>query len=87
MVLDFEFFLYMKFTHPMTTQGMLTFEGDATLLRNEVHTDDSVEVGKGGALSNTASGTILFKGNLRVESNSAEVGSDVRLVLLAFFGS
>lgn len=52
---------------------MLTFEGDATFARNFVHTEDSVEQGKAGAVSNTGSGSILFKGKLTVTENEADV--------------
>lgn len=52
---------------------MLTFEGRTIFLRNSVVTDDSVEQGKAGALSNTGSGRIWFKGFLTVEENEAEV--------------
>lgn len=54
-------------------QGMITFEGDATILRNYVRTEDSDEGGRGGAISNTGSGSMWFKGNLRVENNAADV--------------
>lgn len=54
-------------------KGMLTFDGDATFTRNEVRADESVEVGKGGAISNTGPGSILFKGKLTMEDNEAEV--------------
>ncbi len=54
-------------------KGMLTFEGDAAFLRNAVRTEDSVEQGKAGAVSNTGSGTIYFKGKLTMEENEAEV--------------
>ncbi|CAM9677141.1 unnamed protein product [Ectocarpus fasciculatus] len=53
-------------------KGTLTFEGDATFERNAVHTDDSVEQGKAGAISNTGSGTILFKSKLTMTDNEAE---------------
>ncbi|CAN0176000.1 unnamed protein product [Scytosiphon promiscuus] len=53
-------------------KGMLTFEGDASFARNEVHTEDSVEQGKGGAISNHGSGSIYFKGKLMMEENSAD---------------
>lgn len=59
----------------MSIQGQLTFEGDATFARNSVTTDDSDEQGKAGAISNTGSGTILFKGKLTMEGNFAEVYS------------
>ncbi|CAM9305642.1 unnamed protein product, partial [Ectocarpus fasciculatus] len=52
--------------------GMLTFEGDATFERNEVHTEDSVEQGKAGAISNTGSGTIVFNGKLTMNDNEAD---------------
>lgn len=65
------------------TQGMITFEGDASFERNYARTDDSTEVGKGGALSNAGSGSILFKGNLQVQNNVAEVS----FILLVFDGS
>lgn len=52
---------------------MLTFEGDASFLRNYVETDDSNETGKAGALSNTGSGSVLFKGKLTVSENDADV--------------
>lgn len=54
-------------------QGMLTFEGDVSLVRNFVRTEDSVEQGKGGAVSNTGSGSILFKSKLTVMENEADV--------------
>lgn len=66
-----------------TTQGVLTFEGDATFVRNFVRTDDSVEQGKGGALSNTGSGSILFKGKLTVNENEADVSFEGRALHLA----
>ncbi|CBJ25812.1 asn/thr-rich large protein family protein [Ectocarpus siliculosus] len=53
-------------------KGTLTFEGDATFERNEVHTEDSVEQGKAGAISNTGSGTILFKSKLTMKDNEAD---------------
>lgn len=52
---------------------MLTFEGDATFARNEVRTPDSDEQGRAGAISNTGSGSILFKGKLTMEENNADV--------------
>lgn len=54
---------------------MLTFEGDATFVRNFVETADSNEVGKGGAVSNTGSGSILFKGKLTMAENDADVSA------------
>lgn len=62
-------------------QGMLTFEGDAAFMRNEVRTEDSVEQGKAGAVSNTGSGTIHFKGKLTMEENRAEVRLELRTSL------
>ncbi|CBN76928.1 asn/thr-rich large protein family protein [Ectocarpus siliculosus] len=53
-------------------KGTLTFEGDATFERNAVHTEDSVEQGKAGAISNTGSGTIWFKSKLTMKDNEAE---------------
>ncbi|CAM9828624.1 unnamed protein product [Pylaiella littoralis] len=53
-------------------KGILTFEGDATFTRNKVVTEDSVEQGKAGAISNTGSGTIMFKGDLTMEGNDAD---------------
>lgn len=52
---------------------MLTFEEDATFVRNFVCTDDSVEQGKAGAVSNIRSGSILFKGKLIVQESNADV--------------
>ncbi|CAN0371499.1 unnamed protein product [Ectocarpus sp. 12 AP-2014] len=54
-------------------KGMLTFEGDATFERNAAHTESSEEDGKGGAISNTGSGTILFKSKLTMKENNAQV--------------
>eukprot|EP00752_Nemacystus_decipiens_P009969 g8891.t1 len=53
-------------------KGMLTFDGDATFLGNYVETDESEEVGKGGAVSNSGSGSILFKGKLTVKDSDAD---------------
>ncbi|CAN0531073.1 unnamed protein product, partial [Ectocarpus sp. 12 AP-2014] len=53
-------------------QGALTFEGDATFERNVAHTEGSSEQGKGGAISNTGSGTILFKRKLTMKYNDAD---------------
>lgn len=55
------------------TQGKLTFEGDATFVRNFVETADSSEVGKAGAVSNGGSDSILFKGQLTMQENDADV--------------
>lgn len=55
---------------------MLTFEGDATFVRNEVQTEDSVEQGKAGAVSNSGSGSIWFKGRLTVMENDADVSEN-----------
>lgn len=52
---------------------MLTFEGDATFVRNFVHTEDSVEQGKAGAVSNAGPGSIVFKSKLTVMENEADV--------------
>ncbi|CAN0128362.1 unnamed protein product [Scytosiphon promiscuus] len=53
-------------------KGTLTFDGDATFTRNEVRSDDSNEQGQGGAISNTGSGSILFKSKLTMEDNKGE---------------
>ncbi|CAM9827986.1 unnamed protein product [Pylaiella littoralis] len=53
-------------------KGALTFEGDATFTRNKAVTQDSIEMGKAGAISNTGSGTIIFKGDLTMEGNNAD---------------
>ncbi|CAM9315204.1 unnamed protein product [Ectocarpus sp. 13 AM-2016] len=53
-------------------KGALTFEGDATFERNVAHTERSSEQGKGGAISNTGSGTILFKRKLTMKDNDAD---------------
>ncbi|CAN0459683.1 unnamed protein product [Ectocarpus sp. 12 AP-2014] len=53
-------------------KGALTFEGDATFERNVAHTEGSSEQGKGGAISNTGSGTILFKRKLTMKYNDAD---------------
>ncbi|CAM9248042.1 unnamed protein product, partial [Hapterophycus canaliculatus] len=53
-------------------KGILMFEGEAIFERNEVRTDDSPDQGKGGAISNTGSGSILFKGKLVMEENMAD---------------
>lgn len=58
------------------TQGVLTFEGDATFARNEASTLDSTDVGRAGAISNAPSGSILFKGKLTMEENEADVRSE-----------
>eukprot|EP00903_Cladosiphon_okamuranus_P018941 g17419.t1 len=50
-------------------KGTLSFEGDASFSRNSAGTREST---KGGAISNTGSGSILFKGYLTMEDN--EVG-------------
>ena len=66
-----------------TTKGVLIFEGDASFVRNLVETDDSVEQGRGGAVSNTGSGSIMFKSKLTVTENDADVSlEDVRKSLL-----
>lgn len=52
---------------------MLTFKGDATFVRNFVHTEDSVEQGKAGAVSNAGPGSIVFKSKLTVMENEADV--------------
>lgn len=52
---------------------MLTFEGDATFTRNEAIANDSDEVSRAGAISNTGSGSITFKGALTMEDNDATV--------------
>ncbi|CAN0419823.1 unnamed protein product, partial [Ectocarpus sp. 12 AP-2014] len=52
--------------------GTLTFEGDATFERNESRTEDSNEDGKAGAISNTSSGTILFKSKLTMNDNNTD---------------
>lgn len=52
---------------------MLTFEGDAAFVRNVVVTGDNWLPGKAGAVSNTKTGSILFKGKLTVLENEAEV--------------
>ncbi|CAM9477551.1 unnamed protein product, partial [Ectocarpus sp. 13 AM-2016] len=49
------------------SKGTLTFKGDVTFERNEVHTEDSVEQGKAGAISFTGSGTILVKSKLTMK--------------------
>eukprot|EP00903_Cladosiphon_okamuranus_P007798 g7547.t1 len=53
-------------------KGMLTFEGDAAFVRNVVVTGYNWVQGKAGAVSNTKSGSILFKGKLTVLENEAE---------------
>eukprot|EP00903_Cladosiphon_okamuranus_P012904 g12048.t1 len=53
-------------------KGMLTFEEDATFVRNFAHTDDSTDLGRGGAVSNTGSGSIWFKGALTMRENRAD---------------
>eukprot|EP00903_Cladosiphon_okamuranus_P012900 g12044.t1 len=63
---------FMGFAEFNDNSGMLTFEGEARFTRNEVRTDDSVEQGTGGAISNTGSGSILFKSVLILEDNNAD---------------
>eukprot|EP00903_Cladosiphon_okamuranus_P014210 g13202.t1 len=53
-------------------KGMLTFESDVIFESNEVTTEEAEEVGRGGAISNTGSGTIMFKGSLSMENNNAD---------------
>lgn len=52
---------------------MLTFEGDASFVGNAVIPEDYTEFSTGGALSNTGSGSILFKGKLTVQENETNV--------------
>ena len=54
------------------------FEGDATFSRNEATTNDSDEVSRAGAISNTGSGSITFKGALTMEDNDVDVGRVAR---------
>ncbi|CBJ29594.1 asn/thr-rich large protein family protein [Ectocarpus siliculosus] len=53
-------------------KGTLTFDGDATFERNVAHTESSNQRGNGGAISNTGSGTILFKSKLTMKDNQAD---------------
>lgn len=54
-------------------QGYLVFEKDASFDNNLADTADSTNQAKGGAISNTAQGTILFKGKLYMNNNNAQV--------------
>ncbi|CAN0215543.1 unnamed protein product [Scytosiphon promiscuus] len=53
-------------------KGTLTFEGDTTFTGNQVQSEDEAEQGMGGAISNTGSGSIFFKGKLTMEDNRAK---------------
>ncbi|CAM9839196.1 unnamed protein product [Ectocarpus sp. 12 AP-2014] len=53
-------------------KGTLTFEGDATFERNTAHCEGNDQKGSGGAISNTGSGTILFKSKLTMKDNDAD---------------
>ncbi|CAN0334725.1 unnamed protein product, partial [Ectocarpus fasciculatus] len=51
--------------------GTLIFEGDATFERNEAHNEDG-DGADAGAISNTGSGTILFKSKLTMNENETD---------------
>lgn len=53
-------------------KGMLVFEKDATFELNLANTRSSTDRNNGGALSNNAKGTIVFKGKLTVTDNKAQ---------------
>lgn len=53
----------------------MTFEESASFLRCEERTLDSVSEGYGGAVFNSAKGSIVFKGNLTMVENDAKVGA------------
>lgn len=63
--------------HSSHTQGILTFEGDASFSRNRAALEDNDEFTRGGAISNTGSGSIFFKGSLTMEDNAIDVGVGV----------
>ena len=56
-----------------SAQGELIFQGDASFLGCYSQTGDSVEISRGGAISNTAPGVIHFMGDLTMEKSEAEV--------------
>ncbi|CAM9822187.1 unnamed protein product [Ascophyllum nodosum] len=53
-------------------KGTLIFEKDANFTSNDARTIDSTMAGRGGAISNAASGSITFKAALRMETNLAD---------------
>lgn len=57
---------------------MLVFEKDATFELNLANTRSSTDRNNGGALSNNAKGTIVFKGKLTVTDNKAQVKFSAR---------
>lgn len=58
----------------MSIQGELTFEKDATFAGNQAQTDSGADDAvKGGAVANSASGSILFRGKLTMNDNVADV--------------
>ncbi|CAM9416199.1 unnamed protein product, partial [Ectocarpus fasciculatus] len=56
-------------------KGTLIFEGDATFERNEAHNEDGLGA-DAGAISNTGSGTILFKSKLTMNDNETDGNFD-----------
>lgn len=53
------------------------FEGDATFLLNKALTEDSTDLGRGGAIYNARIGTITFNAGLTADENRGEVSAHV----------